>query len=419
MKPAKTDPDKFDLVMRDNDFVIYYDRQPLLTPCGKEFSHFDSRLLRHLLIRFSLSERMNTYEAGSTGVFSFCRDVIEPGKDLFQVNITREAENDPLFRAKFVSGIKMYHPPEGLLENLDDKMHIINLMLLGSTVISKSLNDFFSTLDEMAGFSMNSDANRKQAGEFISYTYQKMSNEQKAALQVLSASHQSGILLPAMLIKSVISPSEYALSAMANQKGAALAETQTPWWKQPGERFFKIYREALDVMEFLDFFRTPGKQMSVINTLISQGEGETIEFKSTLRWDLRQNKKNPAIEHAVLKTICAFLNSSGGDLLIGVADDGAIAGIEADNFANTDKFLLHLWTLIKTSIGKDASDYIATSLEKINTKTVCRVRCKPGREPFFLKQPGFGELFYIRIGPGSGNLDISEALKYIASHFSK
>jgi len=37
------------------------------------------------------------------------------------------------------------------------------------------------------------------------------------------------------------------------------------------------------------------------------------------------------LETAVLKTIAAFLNSAeGGTLLIGVADDGTIHGIESD-----------------------------------------------------------------------------------------
>lgn len=36
------------------------------------------------------------------------------------------------------------------------------------------------------------------------------------------------------------------------------------------------------------------------------------------------------VTHAVLKAIAAFLNTEGGDLLIGVADDGSIAGIDQD-----------------------------------------------------------------------------------------
>src|SRR6185295_2745086 len=56
--------------------------------------------------------------------------------------------------------------------------------------------------------------------------------------------------------------------------------------------------------------------------LLTQHESATLEFKSTLRWNLRENRKDPQIvTTAVLKTIAAFLNTEGGDLLIGVADD--------------------------------------------------------------------------------------------------
>ena len=57
--------------------------------------------------------------------------------------------------------------------------------------------------------------------------------------------------------------------------------------------------------------------------LIKRGESKTLEFKSTLRWSLKEDRQDDkGVTHAVLKTIAAFLNTEGGDLLIGVADDG-------------------------------------------------------------------------------------------------
>ena len=61
------------------------------------------------------------------------------------------------------------------------------------------------------------------------------------------------------------------------------------------------------VLDFLTLSNTRNK-FSVVEEIIKRGEDDTSEFKSTLRWDLRQEKKNPAIEHASLKTICAFLS---------------------------------------------------------------------------------------------------------------
>jgi len=64
--------------------------------------------------------------------------------------------------------------------------------------------------------------------------------------------------------------------------------------------------------------------------LIQRGESKTLEFKSTLRWNVKEDRQDDkVVTHAVLKTIAAFLNTEGGDLLIGVADDGAIVGRRA------------------------------------------------------------------------------------------
>ena len=75
--------------------------------------------------------------------------------------------------------------------------------------------------------------------------------------------------------------------------------------------------------------------------LIKRGESKTLEFKSTLRWNLKEDRKDNRVTHAALKTIAAFLNTEGGDLLLGVADDGSVVGIERDGFDTNDKFMLH------------------------------------------------------------------------------
>lgn len=64
--------------------------------------------------------------------------------------------------------------------------------------------------------------------------------------------------------------------------------------------------------------------------LTTSPEGQRLEFKSTARVDLANGSKAKFIEEAVLKTVAAFMNADGGDLLIGVADDGGLLGIEPD-----------------------------------------------------------------------------------------
>src|SRR5207302_6489257 len=85
--------------------------------------------------------------------------------------------------------------------------------------------------------------------------------------------------------------------------------------------------------------------------LIKRGESKTLEFKSTLRWSVKEARKDDKlVTHAVLKTVAAFLNTEGGDLLIGVADDGSIVGIEQDEFESDDRFMLHLAQVIRNAL---------------------------------------------------------------------
>jgi len=50
--------------------------------------------------------------------------------------------------------------------------------------------------------------------------------------------------------------------------------------------------------------------------LIAKGESRRSEFKSSFRWDVKADKINKALEHPVLKSLAAFLNTDGGTLLI-------------------------------------------------------------------------------------------------------
>jgi hypothetical protein len=76
-----------------------------------------------------------------------------------------------------------------------------------------------------------------------------------------------------------------------------------------------------------------------LRSLIGRGEGDRLEFKSTLRWSLAANKPGKEVEIAWLKTVAAFLNSEGGILMIGVDDRGEPTGLDADGFANKDERL--------------------------------------------------------------------------------
>lgn len=152
--------------------------------------------------------------------------------------------------------------------------------------------------------------------------------------------------------------------------------------------------------------------------LISRGESNNVEFKSSLRWNYKAAKKDKAMEFTVLKTIAAFLNSIGGHLFVGVDDDGQVLGLEKDGFLNEDKYLLHITALIKSKISANHLQFISMQIETIDHRQFLRIDCVKSLFPAFL-QNNDQEFFYIRTGPSTTSLKISQAINYISDNFSK
>ncbi len=86
--------------------------------------------------------------------------------------------------------------------------------------------------------------------------------------------------------------------------------------------------------------------------------------------------------------IAAFLNTEGGDLLLGVADDGSIVGIECDQLGTDDKFMRHLAQVVRNGMGDRAGTCIDPKTQIVQGKTVCVVSCQRSPEPVFLKWKG-------------------------------
>jgi hypothetical protein len=155
-----------------------------------------------------------------------------------------------------------------------------------------------------------------------------------------------------------------------------------------------------------------------ILSLIKNGEGKNVEFKSTLRKNLHTNLVDRQIEHSVLKTINAYLNSDGGTLLIGVNDKGEVVGLDNDQFATDDHAHRHLMQLINDHLGAEFLTLVQASVAKVDGKSLLVVECKKSNRESFLKN-GKDENFYVRQGSLSQPLTGSSLLKYIEGNFRK
>ena len=156
------------------------------------------------------------------------------------------------------------------------------------------------------------------------------------------------------------------------------------------------------------------------HAIIKKGENDLIEFKSSLRWDYRQEKINKALESVITKSISAFLNTEGGMLLIGIDDDGNTIGLENDyktlSKKNRDGFMLALTNLINQDLGKSLHMFLSINIISLNGKDVCVVSVDKSDKPVFCGK-NEKEEFYIRASASSQPLGMRESYKYIKSHW--
>jgi hypothetical protein len=155
--------------------------------------------------------------------------------------------------------------------------------------------------------------------------------------------------------------------------------------------------------------------------LINGGETETVEFKSTLRFDFETRSLNKELAKAVAKTLCGFMNASGGYLFIGVGDEGQPVGIDEDIKLLTKKtldgFLSAFHQVVSDLIGKEFTRFVHPEIAHYKGTNVCCVRVEPSSQPAWLSDAGRAALF-IRVGKSSRPLDPKDANDYVMSRFA-
>ncbi|TIL94646.1 MAG: DUF262 domain-containing protein [Mesorhizobium sp.] len=154
-----------------------------------------------------------------------------------------------------------------------------------------------------------------------------------------------------------------------------------------------------------------------VQELISAGETDSVEFKSTLRTNLHTKEKDPKIELMVLKTVAGFLNAKGGTLVVGVADDGSPVGLDVDGFPNEDKLSLHLINLLTDRIGGQHAINVHPRFDDHDGVRVLVVGCEPAKTAVWLKD-GTAQRFFVRYGPSTQELAGASALDYVKQRFS-
>jgi len=161
-----------------------------------------------------------------------------------------------------------------------------------------------------------------------------------------------------------------------------------------------------------------------IEELIARGESSHVELKSTARWNLRSNAKDPRLEHTILKTVAGFLNHDGGTLLIGVSDEGGIVGAELDYqpLQKPGRDGYELWLLgdlLKTGLSGAAYTLVRVSFAAVDGHDVCRVDVAASARAVFVRGLDGKEPteFWARVGNSTRQLVGAEMVQYQEDHW--
>jgi type I restriction enzyme R subunit len=171
----------------------------------------------------------------------------------------------------------------------------------------------------------------------------------------------------------------------------------------------------------------------IVELLGADKESTHLECKASLRTHQDSGELLKPLETAVLKTVAAFLNSrDGGTLLIGVADDGSVHGLEADYLTlhqagqdDRDRFQQHLANIVSQSMGAAAATNMSPQIHHVDGHDLCRVHVQPSGVPVdaTVAYEKDGQIekktqFFVRIANGTKALDESERAKYITGRWS-
>jgi len=244
------------------------------------------------------------------------------------------------------------------------------------------------------------------------------------ALLTQTANRSKQAMDPAVYLEEVKSRFPKALALQC------IPEDPNLWQLATYEEFLEARRGLLAnrINDFLSrITRTDEAEAPVtIEDLIREGESDELEFKSTLRWDLKVGESSKKMEEVIAKTVAALTNGQGGTLVIGVDDEGHVIGLEHDYLslggASRDRFEVHMRNVLAEYLGVAfVASKVKVSFHDIGECEVCQVDVEPGSQPVVLttkdKNGQKVEKFYARSGNGSHEMPMSEMAAYVKERF--
>ena len=191
----------------------------------------------------------------------------------------------------------------------------------------------------------------------------------------------------------------------------------TPFVWQTKEQYLKIIGEEEDNSSEPDHLSW--------EKIIAGGESNSLELKSSLAFNFSGTLPNWKPMYKNAQTICGLLNSNGGFLVIGVADDGTPQGLEEDRklLGNKDKIRLKIDDLMSTYFNNTIAPLIDVTFETVSEKEILVITVKPSDIPIFLRKYNSrtaltSKHFLVRRSASTTELkDVEDIVTYILNHW--
>jgi hypothetical protein len=163
------------------------------------------------------------------------------------------------------------------------------------------------------------------------------------------------------------------------------------------------------------------EQTNLVPEIVRRGENDQIEFKSSIRWDMKEDRINRGLEKVIAKTLAGFFNGEGGYLVIGVNDDGEPLGLDKDlstlRQADLDGYERTINDIVKKMLGGDLCSHIHTVFATLEGRQVAMVIVRPAPRAVYMED-GKSSVLYVRSGNSTRQLDVREALNYAKTRWT-
>ena len=187
------------------------------------------------------------------------------------------------------------------------------------------------------------------------------------------------------------------------------------------ERFNRLstYVEMHNTKELYEIFNTD------IEKLVVGSETQCVEFKATAKYDLAQKKPTNIPGDEIRRTVCGFMNSfDGGVLIVGIHErgDDKYMGIEADykhvgsskDWDAWDRYFRDVCDKIQGDGVKGAFNHLIKEIMPVKHRkvTLAKILVFPSSGPAFIEND-----FFARNGPSTKKLDGARRQNYIKKRF--